>query len=304
MDNFLLDKQAQSASLVLTETAASTDTPPQFKKLIRPLYRKTKSLYYSVTKSQARLPDFLIVGCQKCGTSSIHHYLAKHPDVWCPDKKEVHFFDYDFDLGKNYYEHYFHLKQDNKDKQLFGEATPEYIFHPYSAERIKQTLPNVKAIVLLRNPVERAFSAWRMGIRQGWEKLSFEDAISVEIERITPDLIEMKKNPFYYGYEWNHHSYLIRGLYLQQIQNWLRFFNRDDLLILSAEQFYSDTETEFKKTCDFLGLSDWRPNEFENMFVGISSGMNDATRKALNEYFKPHNDALFDFLGEDFGWNS
>lgn len=303
MNKFLLEKQYEAEPVDIDSgVKPKIVSKPYYRSMLRPIYRKFRSIPYLFSKQKTRDPEFLIIGCQKSGTSSLHHYLSLHPDVWCPDKKEIHFFDYDYDLGLPYYRQFFPLNEHNSRVKLVGEATPEYIFHPYSAERIKKTNPNVKAIVLLRNPIERAFSAWRMGIRQGWETLSFEEAISVEMIRVRGDLEKMRKDPNYYGYEWNHHSYLIRGLYLDQIKHWLNFFDRGQLLVLSAEKFYSDTKQEFKKTCEFLELEEWYPREFRNMFVGISSELNPETRKLLSDYFKPHNEALFEFLGEEYDW--
>jgi len=273
-----------------------------FREYCRPWYRKLLKGVYTLGYSQVKLPDFFVIGCQKCGTSSLHHYLAQHPSVWSPEKKELHFFDYYYDLGLPSYKKFFKNQPRNVDNLLVGEATPEYIFHPYAAERIKQTQPAAKAIVLLRNPVERAFSAWRMGVQQGWETLSFEDAIAAEGERVLPDLYKMASDKHYYGYEWNHHSYLLRGHYAEQIDNWLLHFKREDLLIVSAERFFTNTKVEFKKVCDFLELDEWYPDEFQNMFVGINNKLSVKTRSRLLSYYQPYNEKLYSLINDDYEW--
>lgn len=297
IEDYLINKQINAPRFGPCKTPVKQTST--IKHVFRPLYRKVKSLkYLSQRNRSVHLPDFFIIGTQKSGTSSLHHYLSLHPEVLCPDKKEIHFFDYYYDYGMNFYRSFF----DATKSQLVGEATPEYIFHPYCAQRIKKDFPNSKAIVLLRDPVERAFSAWRMGKRQGWETLSFEDAINVESDRVLPDLMRLKENHNYYGYHWNHHSYLLRGFYSDQVENWLKYFDRDQLLILSAESFYKNTLIEYKKVCDFLGLPEWYPENFENMFVGFSSDLALSTRDALRRYYRPYNEKLFSLVGEEFDW--
>jgi len=268
----------------------------------RPLYRKILKGIASFNNRDVALPRFLIVGCQKCGTSSLHHYLAQHPSVWSPKKKELHFFDYYYDLGVPTYKKHFKEQPRDIDNLLVGEATPEYIFHPYAAERIKYVLPNNKAIVLLRNPIERAFSAWRMGIQQGWETLSFEDAIAAETGRIVPDLHKMSLDEYYYGYDWNHYSYLLRGHYYDQIDNWLLHFNRENILVISAERFFTNTKSEFRKVCDFLELDEWYPEEFKNMFVGVNDELSTTTRHLLESYYQPSNKKLYELIQDDYEW--
>jgi len=300
--NSLIERQIEHLNAYATNDILINDDSFTLRDKLRPYYRRAFKGVYDFQNPDVKLPDFLIVGCQKCGTSSLHHYLSNHPSVWSPGKKELHFFDYYDDLGLSYYKKFFKNQPSNIGDLLVGEATPEYIFHPYAAERIKQALPKAKAVVLLRNPIERAFSAWRMGIRQGWETLSFEDAIASEAERIIPDLNKMAISDHYYGYEWNHHSYLLRGHYAEQIDNWLLHFKREDLLIVSAERFFTNTKVEFKKVCDFLELDEWYPDEFQNMFVGVSNDLDFKTKTMLERYYLPFNKQLFEFLGEEYDW--
>jgi len=273
-----------------------------YREKIRPIHRAIRRAYYKTKEKDVKLPDFLVVGCQKCGTSSLHHYLASHPKVWSPEKKELHFFDYYHDLGLPFYKQYFSGQPDNVNGLLVGEATPEYIFHPYAAARIKKSLPDVKAIVLLRNPIERAFSAWSMGVRQGWEELSFENALLKERERLASDLHKMMLDEDHYGFEWNHHSYLLRGHYSSQIENWLLNFKPENLLVLSAERFFFQTKEEFKKVCDFLELDEWYPKEFKNMFVGTNNKINPKTRVELQAYYEPYNQKLYEMIKDDYEW--
>lgn len=298
--NYLIEQQMKRLSITQGKVI---DRSISLRERVRPLYRNARKIYFSLNDLDVKLPDFLIIGNQKCGTSSLHHYLSLHPKVWTPAKKELHYYDYDYDYGLPFYKSFFKKQPKDVNNLLVGEATPEYIFHPYAAERIKETLSsNVKAIVLLRSPVERAFSAWRMGVRQKWETLGFDEAIEAEGDRVVSDLTKLASDKNYYGYNWNHHTYLLRGHYYDQIQNWLLHFEQKNLLILSSERFFTDTKTEFKKVCDFLEINEWYPDKFQNMFVGIDGDLSRKTRERLNTYFKPYNQDLYDFISDDYGW--
>ena len=119
-------------------------------------------------------PNFLIIGAQRCGTTSLYNYLIQHPQIVPSSKKEVHFFDLNFHLGQSWYEKHFPEVSDNI---LTGEASPYYIFHPLCPKRIFDYDPSVKLIVILRNPIDRAYSHYRHIVRLGHEPLKFEDAL-------------------------------------------------------------------------------------------------------------------------------
>jgi hypothetical protein len=116
------------------------------------------------------LPNYLIIGAQKAGTSSLFNYLSMHPQVKNSYKKEVHYFDKNYDKPINWYKQYFPFKFGVNDKTMIGEATPNYLYHPFVAGRIKKTIPDVKMIVLLRNPVERVISQYFQAVRKNNEK--------------------------------------------------------------------------------------------------------------------------------------
>lgn len=130
-----------------------------------------------------KLPDFIIIGAQKCGTTSLFNYLSKHPDVSLPEEKEIHFFDKFYNKGINWYK-----KNFLNDGMLTGEATPYYIYHPHVTVRISSCCPNAKLIVMLRNPIDRAYSNFSMEKQRNNEPLAtFEEAIAAEPKRINHD---------------------------------------------------------------------------------------------------------------------
>src|SRR4051812_46716716 len=159
-------------------------TREQIPKLIKDMYRfSIASLRYPLAHYRAS-PDFIIIGVQKGGTSSLFEYLKQHPNIKTSVVKEVHYYDSDYKKGMKWYRSFFPLNEKNK-KIIYGEASPYYFFHPLVPERIYKDNPNIKLILLLRDPVDRAYSHYQMERRKGREKLkSFEEAILKETERI------------------------------------------------------------------------------------------------------------------------
>ncbi|MGM0876135.1 MAG: sulfotransferase domain-containing protein [Bacillota bacterium] len=252
-------------------------------------------------KIKDSLPSFIIIGVQKGGTTSLYEYITKHPNVKPATTKEVHFFDYNFHKGINWYKS--HFPTNLKKGVLTGEASPYYIFHPYSPLRIKEVIPDIKLIVLLRNPVYRAYSAYKMGFRRGIEKLTFEEAIAKEESRLKNDIINILKNPYYYGFNHQHFSYLSRGIYVDQLTKWFEFFDRRKFLILQSESFLTNPAANYRQVIRFLGLPDWEPEHYRVFNKGnYNQDIQTKTLYDLNQFFKPHNQRLYDLLGTDFGW--
>jgi hypothetical protein len=197
---------------------------------------------------------------------------------------------------------------------LTGEGTPYYILYPHAPKRIFEIVPQVKLIALLRNPVERAFSQYWIEFKGGFETLSFEEAIKTEHGRIAGELEKMQQDENYYSHSFRHFSYLTRGIYVDQLQNWLRYYPREQLLILKSEDLYSHPAETLKKTLDFLGVKQVKlRDEYKNYRRPSKKGyrnkiitpkMDPKMREYLVEYFKPHNARLYELLGEDLGWDN
>jgi len=246
---------------------------------------------------------FLIIGVQRGGTTSLYNYLGQHPDVAPATTKEIHFFDHNFDKGVDWYYDKFPSISKNLKKGKFpitGEATPYYIFQPLVPERVFKTIPKVKLIVLLRNPIDRAFSHYNHAIREGHETLSFEDAIKDESNRLEEEkekVIQGKNSAAYQRL-----SFLSRGIYADQLSLWWKFFPKDQFLILKSEEFFDSPSSMLNKVFDFLGLENFEIRNFEKFNKFEYSKMSEKTREYLNEFFKPHNERLYKFLGEEFDW--
>ena len=249
-------------------------------------------------------PNFIVLGVMKGGTSSLYEYLAQHPKISPPSMKEINFFVLNYDLGYRTYGNYFprRSEMESAKKRMTFEASPSYIFHPLAAKRMHQHLPDIKLVLLLRDPSERAFSHYKQGRRFGWEQADFEEAIQLEPERIRGERERIISNPDYYSYRYFHYSYAARGYYLEQIESFLRVYRRDQLLIVSSERFFRDTRTEFAKILDFLGLDDWAPESFPNMFSGVPAEGDANVLSTLRQEFGPHNEKLYSLLGESLDW--
>ncbi|GGA21388.1 sulfotransferase domain-containing protein [Okeania sp. KiyG1] len=214
------------------------------------------------------LPNFIIIGAQKCGTTSLYRYLTKHPQILPATKKEVHFFDLNFDKGMNWY--YSHFPQKEIPNQtITGEASPYYIFHPHAPQRISQSLPDIKLILLLRNPVDRAVSHYYHNRQFGKsrEPLSFEQAIQQEPSRIEPEIDKIMADENYKSLPHRYYSYLSRGIYIEQLLRWLKFFPRKNLLILKSEELWENPRQKMKQVWNFLGVPN-RPQEiYKNTII-------------------------------------
>jgi hypothetical protein len=253
------------------------------------------------------LPDFLIIGAQKAGTTSLASHLAAHPNVISPKWKEIHFFDLNYSKGVNWYRSHFpvgrkrHVKTHLRGQRLLaGDATPYYLLHPQAPFRAFSLVPGARIIVMLRDPVGRAYSHYHHEVRLGKESLSFEEAIEAEPSRIAGEAKRLEAEPSYESQGYQHFTYLERGLYLNQIRRWLRFYRPDQLLILSSEQFFEDPASEYKRVLRFLNLPQWELPSYPAEHVGKYSPIPAATRDRLVKYFAPHNLALQKYLNSNW----
>ena len=249
------------------------------------------------------LPDFIIIGVQRGGTTSLYQYIIKHPQVVPASQKELHFFDYNFNKGISWYQSQFIDDIKGDEHILTGEASPYYIFHPHAPKRISKIAPSVKIIVLLRNPVDRAYSHYCHEIRMEIEKLSFENAIKEERRRLEGEIEKMIHDETYHSFNHQNFSYLAREIYVDQLKVWNKFFAKDQILIICSEDFYTKPHTITNEVFDFLGISKHDLSVYKIFNHENHEPMNESTRKTLIEYFKPHNEKLYKFLNRNFGWN-
>jgi hypothetical protein len=257
------------------------------------------------------MPDFIIIGVQRCGTTSLYNYLIEHPNVAPAFKKEVHFFDKHFKKGPIWYRAHFpsffyasYVKQIRRQDLITGEATPYYIFYPHTPKRILETVPQAKLIVLLRNPVDRAYSHYHHEVRMGTETLSFERAIEREEERLYGEMEKTLADENYYSFNHQHYAYLSRGIYVDQLKTWMSLFSREQILLLGSEDFYNEPPTVLKQVIEFIELPAWELKKYRKYNYAHYSKMDATIRRRLIDYFKPHNQKLCEYLDMNFGWDT
>ncbi len=258
------------------------------------------------------LPSYLVIGAQRAGTTSLYDALLRHPNVAGPTAwgKELHFFDTTFWRGVDWYRSFFPLTVSRRIARhrgrdlVAGEATPYYLFHPAVPERVAITLPDVRLVALVRDPIERAYSHYQLNVRKDREKLSFEDALAAEEERLAGEEERILGDPRYISHHHRHHAYLARGLYADQLERWFGHFRRDQLLVLRAEDFFTRPSDGYRDVLEFLGLRAWQPNDFVPRNRASYAPIDQTLRARLEERFAEPNARLARLLDRDFGWDS
>ncbi len=255
-----------------------------------------------MTASRRALPHFLIVGAQKSGTSSLYSYLCQHPSIHSATVKQVHYFDFHFAEGNNWYRTHFPMRS-KMAAGVTGEATPNYLVHPWAAKRCRETLPEARLIFVLRNPIERAYSHFHHCVRHGLEDAgTFEQALDRESDRLAGEVDKMLADETYRSDALQHYSYMLRGEYMNDIERWLALFPREQMLFLSTEELLAEGQDEYNKITDFLGLQAYADVNWRKENVGTYADMPSDTRQRLADHFRPHNEKLFQFLGRRLPW--
>ena len=271
--------------------------------------RRTAQEQWTVTGA---LPDFVIIGGKKCGTTYLYQLLGQHPLVQPAASKELHFFDALFDEGTEWYRQCFPAPRwEDGRRTITGEASP-YIAHRYAPERMAGVVPQARLIALLRDPVERAYSDYQMVARKDREHKTFEEAIGLEEPSEAGEALSFsKEGEKPEGEErvgLNEDSeYVSRSIYVDQLLRWMEYFPTEQLLVLKSEDFFEDPKETLEVVLEFLGLPEWEPGAEELEGGKRNEGryeqqMGPSTRRRLEEYFEPRNRRLYGLLDTDFGW--
>jgi hypothetical protein len=268
-----------------------------------------------------RLPNFLVIGAMKSGTSSLAAYLESNPSVWLYPEKELHFFDTHWDNGVDWYRSRF---EGANGHAVVGEATPAYLFHPDGARRMANVVPDAQLIAILRNPVDRAYSHYWHHRSNGKETRSFGEAVSLEGRRKTMG----DPREFWY---------VARGLYLEQFDRLVQYFDRDQLHVMLLDDLENDPSTTLKYVWSFLDVPEITPTNLGEQYNTASAlrfrrlwnamytkrlwrfvpkaaypgvvrvfrkslaypAMDPDVRNRLLDFYLPYNEALGDWLGRD-----
>jgi Sulfotransferase domain len=239
------------------------------------------------------LPDFVVIGTQKGGTSFFYRLLTEHPLVRVAAAKELHFFDNKFAEGVGWYRRCFSEgERVDGHRTISGEASPSYLFDPQVPDRMARIVPEARLIALLRNPVDRAYSHYQMEVGRGKEARSFEEAteeemISVEGQGNTVDVP---------------HAYLKRGLYAEQLERFSFFADRERLLVIKSEDLFTRRLEVLERVWRFLRLPPFESTLAPPAGRATYEPMDSATRRRLEGFFAPHNERLYDLLNTNFGW--
>ncbi len=277
--------------------------------------RAVARAYGSATARSRPVPEFLVIGAKKGGTTSVANWLSHHPHVLplfprLQRIKSPHYFDINYWRGEAWYRSHFHSQavrrwheQRHGVRPITGESSPYYLFHPAAAERIHETAPDVKLVAVLREPVSRAYSNYWDRWATGHEDLpTFEAAIDAEPERLAGITDELLRAPDAYSFDHDNHTYLARGRYAEQLRRYFALFDREQLLVLSAANVLKDPAASFARLQAFLGLP---PVEIDLTPYNVRSGyppLDAAVRERLRDYYAPYNQELYELLGEDLGW--
>jgi sulfotransferase family protein len=264
----------------------------------------------TVTGSLRLLPSFLIVGGQRCGTNSLYEYLAGHPNVArAIPGQEIHFFDWNFDRGMAWYRGHFPtslragIARRLKGTDLkTGESSPYYMVHPLAPGRIARTLPHTKVIVLLRNPIDRAYSHYQHERRKGIERISFDDAIKWESWRVAGELDRMAHHPAYRSFNHQHFSYVTRGVYVDQLERLFRAIDKRRVLVVLSEDLFVQPAAVYGRVLAFLGLPPHLPSTYPTFNPGRYPELSPATRRRLAGMFEEPNHRLAELLGRRLRW--
>jgi hypothetical protein len=287
---------------------AAVKEQPRLQELARATARATGR----ITASARMTPSFLIVGAQRCGTTSMYKTLSQHPLVLpAVLHKGAHYFDTGYGHGPAWYRGHFPLlatarrAAPSPDRlPVTGESSPYYMFHPLAGQRIAADLPGVTLLVLLRDPVERAYSAHTHETARGFETEPFERALELEPVRLAGEEARLVADPTYQSHSHQHHAYVTRGRYADQLRRLEGLFGRDRIHVVDSQRFFTDPEPVFAEVVDFLGIGPAGGIVFDRHNARPRSPMPDSLRRALEDQLADSDAELEKWLGAAPSWRA
>lgn len=250
-------------------------------------------------------PSMILVGASRSGTTSLFRALNAHPDVLRPPvNKGVRYFDLNYGHSWDWYLGHFPLRTPRRTQSVLTyEASGYYLFHPFAVPRIAHHLPQVKIVAMLRDPVERAYSAWKHESAREFEWEPFERALDLEEERLEGEVERMRRDPGYESFCHRHHSHRSRGEYAAQLERVYAHFPQDQVHVIQSERFFDEPAPEYARLLDFLGLRAFEPDAFDQHNARPSTPMPGHLRTRLADHYAPHNERLESLLGEPLAWH-
>lgn len=262
------------------------------------------------------VPDFLIVGTKRGGTTSLWRYLCEHEGVLPlfprPEKiKGLYYFDENFGRGERWYRSHFPTSATRAlsarrlgHPVVAGEASPYYLYHPLAPFRARQVAPEALVIVSLRDPVERAYSHFKERRSNGTEPLTFTEALDAEPARLAGEEARIRKDDGYVSFAHRHMSYVDQGRYAPMLERWFDAFGRDRVLVEVSEEMYADPQASVDRVSARLGLPA-RPLEHPEPYnAEPDEGLDPILRARLAEALEPDIDGVETLLGRPLPWRS
>ncbi|MDH3301254.1 MAG: sulfotransferase domain-containing protein [Acidimicrobiia bacterium] len=258
------------------------------------------------------LPDLVLAGVQRSGTTALFEALYRLPMVERPRRgKGSHYFSYNYHRGWEWYQSQFPTRRwadlvelRHGHPMFCFDACPYYLFHPFAIERMAQALPEIKVMVMLRDPVRRAESHFHHSVRHGHETLPFEDALAAEEGRLAGEDDRMQEDWTYWSHSHEHHSYVSKGRYADQIERLFRHYPRDQVMILQSEAFYRDPTRVLAEVTDWVDLPPVELTGSDDRNGHDYTPMDRAMRDQLVALYRKPNERLFELIGRRFDWLS
>jgi hypothetical protein len=270
----------------------------------------TAPLFSRLTAPLRIMPDLFIGGIQKGGTTSLYYALIQHPQIIPGKTKETFYYGTTpfYEKGRLFYKQYFGtnlyklFKQISTGKRMLTlDASTNTFDSKEAPSRILKDSPDAKIIFIFRDPVDRAYSHYKMACRMGWELADFDTALKLEEKRIEDGTKHPLSDPEH-NYAYQRLGYRSRGLYAGHMKRWFNEFPKENIMIINSESFFSDPVRTFETICKFIGVEVTQEIDFEKMNEGTSETMSSETRHMLKEFYKPHNEAFFSLINERFSW--
>ncbi len=241
-------------------------------------------------------PSFLIIGAPKCGTSSLYSYITEHPNVISPLLKEINFFNKNFSKGINWYLSHFALLPEGK--YVTGEATPLYLYHSDTPERVSDCFPDVKLIIILRNPVDRAISDYYHRARNKRLKMTFEEVFSPRLSEFqgVTNILENE------NYLMDKNEIIWRGMYFSFVEKWMNLFSREQVMVLQNEDLLENPGMVMQNVFKFLDIPSYESSSYAKKNVGSYSSLPDSIREEFSKLYHYHNQRLEDYLEIKLNW--
>jgi len=264
-------------------------------------------LWGQATAGARLMPSFVIIGAQRCGTTSLFRVLSDHPDVVRPTmSKGIGYFDVNYPRGERWYRAHFPVAAVARARtggraQTF-ESSGYYAVHPLSAGRIARDLPDAKVVLMVRNPVNRAYSAHRHESSRGFEDVGFEQALELEPTRIAGEVERMVADPGYESYEHRHHAYLTRSRYADQVQRYVDALGPDRVRVVDADRFFADPQSELDPLFAWLGLRPWRVGHVDAWNARPGSPLASKLEQRLLDHFAEPDRRLAELTGRTPSW--